>query len=189
MLRVHVSPIAGVEAVTVEAVTRVSKVARATLYRHFGSTTHLLAATFERLLPHVDAPIDSAPVREQLIALLTTQADLIEQAPVQMTTLAWLAMGSIDNDPTDPDRRHPDPAAVTSLRARVIDQYRQPFDHILTSPDARAVLGELDTTFAIIQLLGPIVFARLTGLRTIDHNDCTRLVDHFLATHTTQPRP
>ncbi|WP_280258014.1 TetR/AcrR family transcriptional regulator [Nocardia wallacei] len=181
----HLLSTGGVEAVTVEAVTRVSKVARATLYRHFGSTTHLLAATFERLLPHVDAPIDSAPVREQLIALLTTQADLIEQAPVQMTTLAWLAMGSIDNDPTDPDRRHPDPAAVTSLRARVIDQYRQPFDHILTSPDARAVLGELDTTFALIQLLGPIVFARLTGLRAIDHDDCTRLVDNFLTTHRT----
>lgn len=47
----------GVEAVTVEAVTRMSKVARATLYRHFGSTTDLLAATFERLLPPVDTDI------------------------------------------------------------------------------------------------------------------------------------
>ncbi len=50
----------GVEAVTVEAVTRMSKVARATLYRHFGSTTDLLAATFERLLPPpVDTDIDT----------------------------------------------------------------------------------------------------------------------------------
>jgi AcrR family transcriptional regulator len=168
----------GVEAVTVEAVTRVSKVARATLYRHFGSTTHLLAATFERLLPHVDTPAGTGTVRERLIALLTTEADLIEQAPIQMTTLAWLAMGSIGDD-------HTDPAAVTSLRARVIEQYRQPFDHILTSPDARAALGELDTTFALIQLIGPIVFARLTGLRTIDHDDCARLVDNFLTTHRT----
>ncbi|MHA4855126.1 TetR/AcrR family transcriptional regulator [Rhodococcus sp. MSC1_016] len=181
----HLLSTGGVEAVTVEAVTRVSKVARATLYRHFGSTTHLLAATFERLLPRVETPTGTGPVRERLIALLTTQADLIEQAPVQMTTLAWLAMGSLGDDHTDPDRRQPDPAAVTSLRARVIEQYRQPFDHILTSPDARAVLGELDTTFALIQLLGPIVFARLTGLRTIDHDDCARLVDNFLTTHRT----
>lgn len=181
----HLLSTGGVEAVTVEAVTRVSKVARATLYRHFGSTTQLLAATFERLLPHIDAPTGTGPVRERLIALLTTQADLIEQAPVQMTTLAWLAMGSIGEDHTDPDRRHPDPAAVTSLRARVIEQYRHPFDQVLTSPEARVVLGELDTTFAIIQLLGPIVFARLTGLRTIDHDACARLVDNFLTTHRT----
>ena len=87
----------GVEAVTVEAVTRMSKVARATLYRHFGSTTDLLAATFERLLPPVDTDIDTGPLRERLISLLTTQADLIEQAPVQMTTLAWLAMGPVNS--------------------------------------------------------------------------------------------
>jgi AcrR family transcriptional regulator len=40
----------GVEAVTIEAVTKASKVARTTLYRHFRSSSHLLAATFERLL-------------------------------------------------------------------------------------------------------------------------------------------
>src|SRR5690606_41725054 len=99
-----------------------------------------------------------------------------EQAPVQMTTLAWLATGSIDDN-------HTDPAALTPLRARVIEQYRRPFDQILTSPDARAMFGELDTTFAIIELLGPTVSARLTGLRTIDHDDCTRFVDNFLTAH------
>ncbi|WP_236735063.1 TetR/AcrR family transcriptional regulator, partial [Mycolicibacterium elephantis] len=41
----------GVEAVTIDAVTKASKVARTTLYRHFHSSSHLLAATFERLLP------------------------------------------------------------------------------------------------------------------------------------------
>ena len=30
---------------------------------------------------------------------------------------------------------------------------------------------------------GPIVFARLTGLRSIDHQDCVRIVDDFLAVH------
>ena len=161
------------------AVTRTSKVARTTLYRHFGSSTHLLAATFERLLPRVDTPPDDGPVREQLIALLTAQADLIENAPLQLTTLSWLAMGSITPDPGAP----PDSGAVTSLRAQVIRRYREPFDHILTSPEARAHLGDLDTTFVIIQLLGPIVFARLTGLHSIDHHDCARLVDDFLTAH------
>lgn len=175
----HLLATGGIDAVTIDAVTRTSKVARTTLYRHFGSSTHLLAATFERLLPRVDTPPDDGPVREQLIALLTAQADLIENAPLQLTTLSWLAMGSITPDPGAP----PDSGAVTSLRAQVIRRYREPFDHILTSPEARAHLGDLDTTFVIIQLLGPIVFARLTGLHSIDHHDCARLVDDFLTAH------
>ena len=46
----------GVEAVTVEAVTRLSRVARTTLYRHFESSTDLVAAAFERLLPQAETP-------------------------------------------------------------------------------------------------------------------------------------
>ncbi|MBF6214786.1 TetR/AcrR family transcriptional regulator [Nocardia puris] len=177
----HLLATGGIDAVTIDAVTRTSKVARTTLYRHFGSSTHLLAATFERLLPLVDTPPVDGPVRERLIALLTAQADLIDNAPIQLTTLAWLAMGSIPADTA------PNSAAITSLRAQVIRRYREPFDHILTSPDARAHLGDLDTTFAIIQLLGPIVFARLTGLRSIDHHDCALLVDSFLTAHNRHP--
>ena len=46
----------GIEAVTIDAVTKASKVARTTLYRHFSSSTQLLAATFERLRPQVTPP-------------------------------------------------------------------------------------------------------------------------------------
>lgn len=171
----HLLSTGGVEAVTVEAVTRMSKVARATLYRHFGGTAQLLAASFERLLPRVEVSTASGSVRDQLIALLTAQADLIDQAPLNITTLAWLSIGSVGgSDPADS-------AAITSLRSRVIEEYRQPFDRILTQPDVRAQLGNIDTTFAIVQLLGPVVFARLTGLCTVDHDGCVQLVDDFLA--------
>lgn len=83
----------GVEAVTVEAVTRLSKVARTTLYRHFTSSTHLLAAAFERLLPQVTPPPPSGDLRQQLIELLNRQAALIDEAPLHLTALAWLALG------------------------------------------------------------------------------------------------
>ncbi len=71
----------GIEAVTIDAVTKVSKVARTTLYRHFTDSTQLLAAAFERLLPPVTAPPASGTIREQLIELLDRQAKLIEEAP------------------------------------------------------------------------------------------------------------
>ncbi|MFD2398802.1 TetR/AcrR family transcriptional regulator [Prauserella oleivorans] len=47
----HLLAEGGIDAVTIDAVTRTAGIARATLYRHFGTGTELLAAAFERLLP------------------------------------------------------------------------------------------------------------------------------------------
>jgi TetR/AcrR family transcriptional regulator, regulator of autoinduction and epiphytic fitness len=178
----------GIEAVTIDAVTRASKVARTTLYRHFSSSTQLLAATFERLLPQVTAPPPTGPLRDRLIDVLTQQAALIDDTPIHLTTLAWVAL-----DPTPSERHSGQPhdrhSSIGALRARVVDQYREPFDHILHSPDARAELGEFEPDLALCQLIGPIVFGRLAGLRTIDHEDCVRIVDDFLAAHALDPEP
>lgn len=95
----------GVEAVTVDAVTKASKVARTTLYRHFQSSSHLLAATFERLLPQVITPAPtSGCLRDQLIELLSRQAALLNDAPLHVTTLAWLSLGptGTKDDTDDP---------------------------------------------------------------------------------------
>lgn len=169
----------GIEAVTIEAVTKASKVARTTLYRHFGSSSHLLAATFERLLPQVTplAPA-SGTLRERLIELLTRQAALFADAPLHVTTLAWLALG-----PTATTNHAVGEHASGALRARVIDQYRQPFDAILLSAEARAELDDFDLQLALCQLVGPLAFARMTGLRALTAHDCTHIVDDFLAAH------
>ncbi|WP_240963444.1 TetR/AcrR family transcriptional regulator [Antrihabitans stalactiti] len=170
----------GIEAVTIDAVTKVSKVARTTLYRHFSSSTHLLAATFERLLPQVTPPPASGTLRERLIELLSRQAVLIEETPIQLTTLAWLALGPTASGRRSDGPQDDGPRSMGALRVRVADQYRGPFDQILDSLQARAELGDFDTTIALSQLVGPIVFARLTGIHTFDHADCVRLVDDFL---------
>ena len=173
----HLLSTGGVEAVTVEAVTKASKVARTTLYRHFSSSSHLLAATFERLLPQVTPPPPSSvPLREQLIELLTRQASLFAEAPLHLTTLAWLSLG-----PTSPDGD--DTGHTQSLRTRVVDQYRQPFDAILQSPLACNELDHFDVELAMCQLVGPLAFARMTGLRTMSRHQCETIVDDFLKAH------
>ncbi|MCV7151263.1 TetR/AcrR family transcriptional regulator [Mycolicibacterium pyrenivorans] len=172
----------GVEAVTIDAVTKASKVARTTLYRHFKSSSHLLAATFERLLPQVTAPPPtSGSLRKQLIELLSRQATLFDDAPLHVTTLAWLALGPTGTN-SDTDDRH----ASGALRTRVIDQYRQPFDALLQSAQARAELDDFDVELVLCQLVGPLAFARMTGLRNMTHDDCTQIVDDFLAAHRTR---
>src|ERR1700745_3611281 len=59
----------GIEAVTIDAVTRESRVARTTLYRHFGCSSDLLAATLERLLPPVAPPPSTGSLRDRLVVL------------------------------------------------------------------------------------------------------------------------
>ncbi|GAA1884459.1 TetR/AcrR family transcriptional regulator [Williamsia serinedens] len=169
----------GVEAVTVEAVTSVSRVARTTLYRHFGSTTDLVAAAFERLLPQADGHELSGSVREDLIRLMDRQAAVIEQAPLQVTTVAWLAMV--------PERAGEQSNALAPLRARVVDHYREPFDRVLTSASAVDELDDFDLTLAITQLVGPLIFAKLTGIRAVDADDRRRIVDDFLTAHRRLP--
>ena len=169
----------GVEAVTIDAVTKASKVARTTLYRHFQSSSHLLAATFERLLPQVTTPAPtSGSLRDQLIELLSRQATLFNDAPLHVTTLAWLSLGPTGAK-DDTDDRH----ASRALRARVVDQYRQPLAALLHRDEARTELNDFDLELALCQLVGPLAFARMTGIRTITHHDCADIVDDFLAAH------
>jgi len=164
----------GIHAVTVEAVTTASKVAATTLYRNFGNSTGLLVAAFERLLPQAELPPDSGSLREQLTELLVRQASLIEHAPLHLTALAWVGL-----EPAASDR-----TSLHSLHKQVVDRYRQPFDHLLTGPRARTDLGDIDADYAITQLVGPLVFARLTGLHAVDAAYCRQLVNDFLAAHT-----
>jgi AcrR family transcriptional regulator len=169
----------GVDAVTVEAVTRRSKVARTTLYRNFGNSTELLAAAFERLIPQVDSVPETGSVRDRLVELLVRKSAVIGQASTQLGLFAWLGMSPA----TAGDSTETDSPAVRSLRERVIDLYRQPFDRLLASPEARAELGEPDPVLVVAQLLGPLLFLWLTGLRPATPADCERIVDDFLAAH------
>ncbi|MCX5044776.1 TetR/AcrR family transcriptional regulator [Aldersonia sp. NBC_00410] len=161
----------GVDAVTIDAVTRSSGVARTTLYRHFPSSTELLAAAFERLVPPVSPPPQRGSLRDRLVELVGGQAALIEDVPIQVAALAWLALGS--TDPQQPD-------AIASLRSRIIEQYRMPFDELLSDPETVAELGEFDRTLAVCQLIGPIVFSRIAGLPSLTQPAHTQIVDDFL---------
>jgi AcrR family transcriptional regulator len=165
----------GIEAVTIDAVTRESRVARTTLYRHFGCSSDLLAATLERILPPLTEPPSAGSLRDRLVELVCRQATQYEEAPLHLTTLAWLALRSNTDDADDTPN--------SMLQARVVDHYIQPLEAILQSPEAHDQLDEFDLELAVCQLSGPLLFAWMTGLRVIDHQECARIVDDFLASH------
>lgn len=183
----HLLAEGGIDAVTIDAVTRTAGIARATLYRHFGTGTELLAAAFERLLPPVAPAPAHGPLRERLLTLLTNQAHLIDHAPLQLTVLSWLGM-SIAPAPSTPTQS--DRPRLHTLRRRIIEQYRQPFDAVLTSDTAQNTLHtRIDTTSALAQLIGPLIFNRLVTGTPNDEQFCIHLVDEFLTSHTRQPPP
>ncbi|AWH94335.1 TetR/AcrR family transcriptional regulator [Dietzia psychralcaliphila] len=160
----------GAAAVTVDAVTRVSGVARTTLYRNFPSTDSLIAAAFRRLLPTPEPPPSDAPVREQLLELCTTMARLLQDAPMQQSMLGWLAMGR--GAGTDDE--------VGALRRGVVDSYAEPLHAVLSAAESDGTLIPGDRDLAVAQLAGPVVLARMIGLRPFTAADIEMLVDDFL---------
>lgn len=160
----------GAAAVTVEAVTRASGVARTTLYRNFPSTDSLIAAAFQRLLPTPESPSADLPVRDRLVHLCTSITTLIQNAPMQQSMIGWLAMGRSASDDDE----------VGRLRRSVVDSYAAPLHEVLSAAETDGTLVPGDRDLAVAQLAGPVVLARMIGLRPFTPRDVERLVDDFL---------
>lgn len=173
----------GPSAVTVDAVIRASNVARATLYRHYPSGNDLLAAAFHALIPPAPVPPAEGELRERLIALVHAQAKLIAEAPVSLTAMSWLALGSnLEHVPWVATGT--ESTEIRNLRERVAEQYAAPFEAVLSSPAAIAELGDVDRLRATALLLGPIVLGKLSTLPDFDYRQiAVAAVDGFLATH------
>jgi AcrR family transcriptional regulator len=180
----------GPSAVTVDAVTRASNVARATLYRHFPSGNDLLAAAFHALIPPVPIPPDEGTLRDRLIAALEGFSDLIAEAPISLAAMSWLALGGDLEQMRWGNDKRSESSEVQTLRERVAEQYAAPFDIIFDSPVALAEVGEIDRTRAAVLLLGPIVLGKLSTLSDFDYRQIAEAaVDGFLATHAKRPAP
>ncbi len=175
----------GPSAVTVDSVIGVAGVSRATFYRHFASTTELVAAAFHVVIPAAPVPQASGSVRERLTALAVSQARLFAEVPASTTFLAWLSLGADLAESYGPLGDAAERVEQRSLRERVADQYLRPFDEVLSSPDAVELLGQVDRITAMALIIGPLVMGRLSTLTTFDYESVARVaVDGFLATHT-----
>ncbi|WP_101948328.1 TetR/AcrR family transcriptional regulator [Mycobacterium sp. 3519A] len=171
----------GPSAVTIEAVTRSANVARATLYRHFGSANDLLAAAFASLLPPAPMPPAEGSLRDQLIAVVVGWAESIAEVPAMLTAMTWLASGP---DAVSTDVGQHDSDAVGTLRSRIIQLYSAPFQALFETPQAAAELDEVDLIQSIALLIGPLILGRLSTFADFDYRSCAEAaVDGFLATH------
>lgn len=178
----------GPSAVTVDAVTGAANVARATLYRHFGSGDDLRAAAFQTLLPRSPMPPEHGSLRERLTALVGDWAELIAETPITLTAMSWLALGGGLEQVPDPADVVPGRGEMHTLRERVARLYAEPFDAIFDSAQAAAELHAVDRGQAAALLLGPVVVGKLSTLADFDYRECARAaVEGFLHVYAKTP--
>ena len=176
----------GTDAVTIDAVTKLANVARATLYRHFGNGTELVAAAFGRLLPPAPTVPADGDLRDRLVELMVSQAKLIESAPMNVTAMCWLGMGPALDDYSSAAAVESDKPELRTLRQTIVEQYRAAFDQVFGTREAAERLGEFDYDLALAQLIGPLVFTRLATLTPLGPTACEQIVDDFLAARAAQ---
>jgi len=176
----------GTDAVTIDAVTKLANVARATLYRHFDNGTELVAAAFGRLIPPAPTVPADGDLRDRLVELMVSQAKLIESAPMHVTAMCWLGMGPALDDYSSAAAVESDKPELRTLRQTIVEQYRAAFDQVFGTPEAAERLGAFDYDLALAQLIGPLVFTRLATLTPLGRVACEQIVDDFLAARAAQ---
>lgn len=169
----------GVAGVTVEAIVSRSRVARSTLYRHFATTTEVIAAAMDQLLPAPLIPSQEGPLRERLIWMLR-ELQQMSGSPLVPSVLAWFAVSyqAVTLEPeSEPDNR----PHLEALKNRIVSRHREPIEGVLREAIAAGELSEeLDIDMAIAQLLGPLLFVTMVPQQALPDQLYERVVDDFL---------
>ena len=164
----------GPRAVTVDAVSEASGVAKTTIYRHWRDRVHLLADTYRACLPVVPAPDGSlAP----------------EVALRQVVRSLVLGMG---RPPTRPALPHLiatplDPVEGKALPSDVFDQTFAPLVASIAAAAASGVIpNDTDAKEAKHQLVGFIIMSAVDPTCAMDDDLADRITDLFIVGR--QPR-
>ena len=162
---------AGPAAVTIDAIVARSGVAKSTIYRHWTSRDEVLLDVMEVCAPDLVAPDPTLGVEGGLREIGHRIGDMLNDPEWARVLPALLMLKSHAHGVADLDKRMEERQneVVSTLIRRGIDE------GVLT-PDA----GEPEASAVLV---GPLFFAQLTGLVTIDDGFVDRTVDRFLATY------
>lgn len=162
---------AGARAVTVDAVARRSGVAKSTLYRHWESREDLLVDVMRANVPEIDPPAEGLGFEPSLRHLLRSLAATLaapEWARIMPALISLQQQMPELKQLSDLDRH----AKVTVLQ-----------EILVLGAEEGVVPAGLDAQRAAHFLIGPLVFANLSG-----HDDeldeiADEAVDRFIAAH------
>jgi AcrR family transcriptional regulator len=159
----------GPGAVTVDAIVTRSGVAKSTIYRHWEARDDILLAVFERCAPSPPTFDEALPFEEALrkfardVSDLLSDPDWARMVPV-MLMLKYHERG------------------IAALEHRIEDGQRKAVGLALQRGVDEGLLPVgLDLEQAMAHLMGPLLFAHLTGAVELTPEFADRTVDVFLA--------
>lgn len=159
----------GPRAVTVDAVSESSGVAKTTIYRHWADRAHLLADTYRACLPVVDEPPDSLDPEEALRFVMRRLVNGLGSPPARP------ALPHLISTPLD---------AVES-RALPADVMDRTFAPVVAAIEAAAsadvIPGDTDVIEAKHELVGFVIMSALDPQCVMSDALAERIVDLFLA--------
>lgn len=159
----------GPRAVTVDAVSESSGVAKTTIYRHWADRAHLLADTYRACLPVVDEPPDSLDPEEALRFVMRRLVNGLGSPPARP------ALPHLISTPLD---------AVES-RALPADVMDRTFAPVVAAIEAAAsadvIPGDTDVIEAKHELVGFVIMSALDPECVMSDALADRIVDLFLA--------
>ncbi len=157
--------------VTVDAVVQRTGVARSTIYRHFPTSTDVLRAAVDAVLPEVvprgPAAAGEGP-REALVRRVSATAE-------QLTTGAWVrALPAL----LELVAREP---ALEAHRTEIVARHRANLEEHLRAAQVAGLLPDgTDLRVAAARLVGPLFYRRLVTGEPLTRELCEHLVDTVL---------
>jgi AcrR family transcriptional regulator len=161
----------GPTAVTVDAIVTRSGVAKSTIYRHWTSRDGILVSVIESCAPQLPEPAPDLPVADALRQVLYAVADALTDPEWARVLPALLSL------------KHHE-AGIAAANDRLEHQQDEVISTLLRRAVADGMLaGDIDPPEATAMLVGPLVFAHLTGSVPVDHGLVDRTLDGFVAAH------
>jgi AcrR family transcriptional regulator len=162
----------GLSAVTVDAVSGRSGVAKTTIYRHWENRDALVLDTFQACLPTVDMPDARLPYEEALRELMRSATLAIAKPRFRSALPHILAAKQEVDDLAEMQQRidQEQYAALKAVLMRGISEGRLPVD--------------TDLNEAKHQLFGPLISMALSPEIALDEAAADRVVDLFLTSRT-----
>ncbi|HEX7135931.1 MAG TPA: TetR/AcrR family transcriptional regulator [Iamia sp.] len=161
----------GPAALTMDAVVARSGVAKSTLYRHWETRDALVAAVFDSCAPAMEIPAEAASCEEGLRALVRSLARSLSEEHWDQLAPALILLS----------RQHPE---LADLDSEMKQAQHQATEAVLRLGITEGVLDPSvldDVSRTIALLIGPVVFAGLTGMTAVDDDLADVCVRQFLA--------
>jgi AcrR family transcriptional regulator len=161
----------GPTAVTIDAIVARSGVAKSTIYRHWESRDDVLLAVIESCAPTLPVPDPDTDVVTALRDTLRAMAGFLNDPEWARMIPALLLL------------KHHE-AGIAELEERLEQQQDQVLsDLVRRAADEGLIEGDVDVEEAIASLVGPLLFAHLTGTVEVDDGLADRTIERFLAGH------